>query len=257
MVSVLGSYCDSWKRFRQALFRDFGRNEAIDPGGSRRGFGRDNGPMDVAVNLVESYLRLNGYFTLSELEIQGQMPDGSFETLTDVDIVAIRFPGPGQRAGARRDDDDCHMLLIDDPELRLEPDTVDLVIGEVKEGHPVFNPGLKRHEVLHAVLGRVDWLFDEPSLHVVERLQRDDVAMVSLRSGGEMRARLVAFGRSTVSNLHTMSLSHVVETMVGFMEEFDDVLRSARFKDPAPALLRLLTKAGFAVEKEPYDVAES
>lgn len=212
--------------------------------------GCDNGPMNIAVNLVESYLRLNGYLTLSELEIQGRMPDGSFETLTDVDIVALRFPG---KVYAAHSDDECGMLLIDDPELRLDNDTVDLVIGEVKQGEAVFNPGLKRHEVLHSVLRRIEWLLDEPSIDVVERLQQGDMAIVPLRGGGELRARLVAFGRSPVSNLHVMSLSHVVETMVGFMEEFDEVLRPAQFRGPAPALLRLLTKAGFVVYRDESD----
>ena len=89
----------------------------------------------------------------------------------------------------------------------------------------------------------------EPSQAVVERLQRADVADVPLRMGGHLRIRLVAFGRSETNDLHTISLSHVVERMVTFMEEFDDVLRPAQFKDPAPALLRLLTKTGFEVEK--------
>lgn len=208
--------------------------------------------MDVAVNLVESYLRLNGYLTLSELEIQGEAEDGSFETLTDVDIVALRFPGPAHAADAH-EDDDCQMLLIDDPELRLEDDVVDLIIGEVKQGDAVFNPGLTRHEVLHSVLRRVEWLFAESSLEVVELLQEASIAHVPLRAGGLLRARLVAFGRSPVTDLHTMSLAHIVEMMVGFMEEFDEVLRPAQFKDPAPALLRLLTKAGFAVEKDDPD----
>ncbi len=204
--------------------------------------------VDVAVNLIESYLRLNGYLTLSELEIQGRAEDGSFETLTDVDIIALRFPGPGP-ASDSSDDDDGELLLIDDPELRLDDDIVDLIIGEVKQGQAVLNPGVKRRRVLRAVLRRVEWLFDEPSQAVVERLQRADVADVPLRMGGHLRIRLVAFGRSETNDLHTISLSHVVERMVTFMEEFDDVLRPAQFKDPAPALLRLLTKTGFEVEK--------
>ena len=120
------------------------------------------GRMDVAVNLVESYLRLNGYLTLSELEIQGKTEDGSFETLTDVDIVALRFPGAMYAADAH-DQDEAALLLIDDDELRLEEDVVDLIIGEVKQGEAVFNAGLRRHQVLHAVLRRVEWLLDGTS----------------------------------------------------------------------------------------------
>ena len=49
--------------------------------------------MDIAVNLVESYLRFNGYLTLSEFEVQARNEHGDFESVTDVDIMAIRFPG--------------------------------------------------------------------------------------------------------------------------------------------------------------------
>jgi len=43
--------------------------------------------MDIAVDLVETYLRLNGYLTLSEWQIQAVSPLGQWETLTDVDIL--------------------------------------------------------------------------------------------------------------------------------------------------------------------------
>ncbi|MFW2340639.1 MAG: hypothetical protein ACN4GK_11355, partial [Acidimicrobiia bacterium] len=77
--------------------------------------------MDVAVNLVESYLRLNGYLTLSEFEIQKKGSDGSYRTLTDVDIVGLRFPGDVLAADSH-DVEDGRMLLIHDSALRLEPD---------------------------------------------------------------------------------------------------------------------------------------
>ncbi len=64
-----------------------------------------NGSMDVAVNLVESYLRLNGYLTLSEFEIQKKNRNGIYETLTDVDMVALRFPGDIYAADAHTDED--------------------------------------------------------------------------------------------------------------------------------------------------------
>ncbi len=38
--------------------------------------------MDIAVNLVESYLRLNGYMTLSEFEVQARRGYGGFDTIT-------------------------------------------------------------------------------------------------------------------------------------------------------------------------------
>jgi hypothetical protein len=203
--------------------------------------------MDIAVNLVESYLRLNGYLTLSEMEVQKKTKTGLYETLTDVDIVALRFPG--QIYATDPHDKDCRMLLIDDDVLELESETIDVIIGEVKQGEAVFNPGLTRHEVLHTVLQRVEWIYATELDGVIGQLTESGVSLLPSRSGGLVRTRLVAFGRADVSNLNTISLSHIVEAMVRFMDEFDDVLRPAQFKEPAQAFLRLLAKTGFSVTK--------
>lgn len=207
-----------------------------------------NGPMDIAVNLVESYLRLNGYLTLSEFEVQGRGTDGVYRTLTDVDIVGLRFPGDIFAADVH-DADEARMLLIRDPALRLEPDQIDVIIGEVKQGEAVFNPGLKDHQVLHTIIRRVGWVYGADLDGVVHDVARNGVAVTPSCNGATVRTRLVAFGRSPVVDEHTISLSHIVEQMTGFMSDFDDVLKSANFKDPAPALLRLLAKTGFTVHK--------
>ena len=201
------------------------------------------------MNLVESYLRLNGYLTMSEFEIQTKAEDGTYKTLTDVDIVAIRFPGDIFAADSH-DETESRMLLIHDPELRLEEDQVDVIIGEVKQGEAVFNPGLTAHQVLHSVIRRVAWVYGVDLESVVEQVKRDGLAVSPSRDGGTVRTRLVAFGRSPATDLHPISLSHIVEQMTAFMSDFDDVLRSANFKDPASAMLRLLSKTGFSITKE-------
>lgn len=42
--------------------------------------------MNTAVGLVETYLRLNGYFTVTEFQVQHPVPGqpGKFETATDL-----------------------------------------------------------------------------------------------------------------------------------------------------------------------------
>ncbi len=205
--------------------------------------------MDVAVNLVESYLRFNGYLTLSEFEVQRRTKSGDYETVTDVDVVGMRLPGD-LFATDPHPDDDCRMLMIHDPALELEPDTVDVIVGEVKQGDAVFNPGLTRHEVLHTVLHRIEWIYGETLDGVIADLQATGVSKVRARSGGTVRTRLVAFGRSPVVTTNIISLTHMIRTMVGFMDEFDDVLKPAQFKEPAPAFLRMLSKAGFSVTKD-------
>lgn len=205
-----------------------------------------NRRMDVAVNLVESYLRLNGYLTLSEIEVQARKADGTFETLTDVDIVALRFPGDTYVAEASNPDH-SRLLQITDEVLDLADDRIDVIIGEVKQGEAVFNPSLNLSPVLRSVLRRLGWVYAEGIEDVVERLGLGGISFDSARGGGEIRTRLVAFGQSGASGPHTIPIGHVIESVVGFMEKYDDVLRSAQFKEPAPALLRLLVKSGFRV----------
>ena len=202
--------------------------------------------MDIAVNLIENYLRLTGYLTLSEFEVQRREADGRFKTVTDVDVMGIRMPGETHLGDPH---DDCNLLLIDDPELQLEDDAIDVIIGEVKQGQADLNPGIKDHIVLHSMLRRVGWAYEEPLETVIAGLQQNLVHYSPGRSDGRVRTRLVAFGRSERSDLHTISLSHVVETMLGFFETHEDAFRPIQFKEPAPAFLRLLLKAGFDVSK--------
>jgi len=205
--------------------------------------------MDIAVNLVENYLRLTGYMTLSEFEVQRRDKKGRFKTVTDIDIMAIRFPGEIYIGDPHRSDD-CEMLLIDDPVLKLDDNTIDIIVGEVKQGQAELNPGIKDHGVLHSVLRRVEWLYDADLNDVIKGLQREGIYRTKGKGGAKVRTRLVAFGRSHFSNINTIALSHIVETMLSFFEVHQDAFRPIQFREPAPAFLSLLLKAGFDVNKE-------
>ncbi len=204
--------------------------------------------MDIAVNLVENYLRLTGYMTLSEFEVQRRDKDGRFKSVTDIDIMGIRFPGDvylGDPRGAA----DYEMLLIDDPVLEHEDNTIDVIVGEVKQGQAEFNPGIKDHGVLHSMLRRVEWVYDVGVNDVIDGLQREGLHRTPSKGGAIVRTRLVAFGRSSHSNLNTISISHIVTTMLEFFEKHEDAFRPIQFREPAPALLSLLLKSGFDVNK--------
>lgn len=205
--------------------------------------------MDIAVNLVENYLRLTGYLTLSEFEVQKRDATGRFKTVTDVDIMAIRMPG-AIFVGDPHHPTDHEMLEIDDPALGLEDETIDVIIGEVKQGPAELNPAIKDHAVLHSMLRRVEWLYAEPIHVVIARLQQALVHRSPARGGGTIRTRLVAFGRSQETTESVVSLSHMVTTLLGFFERHDDALRSVQFREPAPAFLRLLLKSGFDIGKD-------
>lgn len=205
--------------------------------------------MDIAVNLVENYLRINGYLTLSEFEVQRRTGRGRYQTVTDVDIMAVRFPGD-VFVGDPHDHNDASLLLIEDPVLELDATTIDVVIGEVKQGTAELNNNIKNHAVLHTMLHRIEWLYGSPLHDVITGLQRKTIHVSPSCAHGNIRTRLVAFGRSASVDLNTISLTHVVRTMIRFMESHEDALKPIQFKEPAPAMLRLLMKSGFSVEKD-------
>ena len=205
--------------------------------------------MDIAVNLVENYLRLTGYLTLSEFEVQRRDERGRFKTVTDIDIMGVRLPGDISRGDPHREHE-CEMLLIDDPVLELEPESIDVIIGEVKQGQAELNPGIKDHGVLHSLLRRVEWLYGDDLGEVIRGLQQQGLHRGDGKGAAKVRTRLVAFGRSSFSNLNTISLSHMITTLLEFFEEHEEASRSIQFREPAPAFLSLLLKSGFDVQKE-------
>lgn len=204
--------------------------------------------VDIAVNLVETYLRLTGYLTLSEFEVQRRDPDGEFRTVTDVDIMAMRLPG-ATYVGDPHSAGEGDLLLLEDPVLELEDDCIDVIIGEVKQGEADLNPGITDHVVLHSMLRRVEWIYAEPLSVVVRRLQEHSAHLSPARGGGRVRTRIVAFGRAPVSGLNVITHGHVVSTLLRFFEEHEAAFRPIQFKEPAPAFLRLLLKAGFVIDR--------
>ncbi|NOX22227.1 MAG: hypothetical protein GXP36_03920 [Actinobacteria bacterium] len=208
-------------------------------------------PLEIAVNLVETYLRLTGYFTLSEFEVQRREQDGSYTTVTDIDIMGIRMPGAtvvGDPHGVGAD-----VIVLDDPILALDSGVVDVIIGEVKQGEAVLNPGIKDHGVLHSMLRRVEWLYADPLPRVVTGLQRNMVHESAARGGGSIRTRIVAFGRAERSTVNVIDTVHIVETIAGFFEEYEAAFRPLRFSEPAPAFLNLLHKMGYTLSSPPEE----
>lgn len=51
--------------------------------------------MDTAVAIVQSYLHINGYFTVPEFPIVEAMQRGHYRAATDIDLLAVRFPEAG------------------------------------------------------------------------------------------------------------------------------------------------------------------
>ncbi len=97
------------------------------------------------------------------------------------------------------------------------------------------------------MLQRVRWLFAGDIDEVVRELVVHDVCIEPGRDGGEIRVRLVAFGRSREHGMHFIGHGHIVRTLMGFLSGLDDAFRPVQLHEPAPALLALLLKNGLGV----------
>src|SRR5258706_14886083 len=113
--------------------------------------------MDHAVALVQAYLQLNGYFTSAEYPIIAAAGRNGFRTITDIDILAFRFPdGLPSASMSRRKRTPRGLDTSDlDPGLGAGADSIDMIIGEVKEGRVGINTGVRNPEVLKTVVRRL------------------------------------------------------------------------------------------------------
>jgi hypothetical protein len=198
--------------------------------------------MDHAVSLVQAYLQLNGYFTSAEYPIVAGAGRNGFRTITDIDILAFRFPMGFPTATPHRRDPQGLDVSDIDPGLGVPPETIDMIIGEVKEGKVGINSGVRDPAVLKAVIGRFGDSAEEADRVVQELLNR---GMATLPSG--YAVRLVAFGAfppgSEVPPCRIISLGHVLTFLQGYVRKHWNVLRHLQFKDPAFGFLMTLEKA--------------
>lgn len=197
--------------------------------------------MDRAVALVQAYLRVNGYFTVSEYPIIESVRHG-YRTATDLDILAFRFPGAGRLVpGRRASADEEH--FAPDPALGVPPERADMIVGEVKEGRATLNAATTDPSVLRTVLVRFGCCPAASAGLVVEQLIRDGHAL--LPSGH--RIRLAAFGSSVngggTDKYLTITLCHIVRFLEEYLREHWEIVRHEDQKDLALGFLSLLQKS--------------
>jgi hypothetical protein len=197
--------------------------------------------MDHAVSLVQAYLQLNGYFTSAEYPIVAGAGRNGFRTITDIDILAFRFPSgmpapPGRKTPQGLDISDL------DPGLGVAPDTIDTIIGEVKEGRVGINTGSRDPAVLKVIISRFGNTAEEDDRVVTELLNRGTAMLPS----GHV-VRLIAFGAfppgSQVPPCRIISLGHVLDFLQSYVRRHWSMLRHLQFKDPAFGFLMTLEKA--------------
>lgn len=194
---------------------------------------------DPALALATAYLRLNGYFLITEQELHVREPTG-YRSLTDIDLIALRPPSPSGPAHHRLGQpvEECLIVTEGDPDLDIDRTRFDVVIGEVKTAEANLNPALLTPGALHAGLRRTGDLYDTPLDRVVDQLAVEGVALTPTA-----RVRLVAFaGRGTIPVGTTVNLGDAARFIRSHLQTHHDLYRVTRFSDPVVALLALLDK---------------
>ncbi|HUP44450.1 MAG TPA: hypothetical protein VM779_02950 [Thermoanaerobaculia bacterium] len=198
--------------------------------------------MDHAVSLVQAYLQLNGYFTSAEFPVFAGAGRNGARAITDIDILAFRFPTGLPLLQHKRSPQGLDMRDVD-PGLGVAPDSVDMLIGEVKEGRVGINSGIRDPQVLKTVIGRLGNTDEEDDFVVHELLRAGNAR---LPSSGYV-VRLVAFGAfppgSQVPPCRIISLGHVLQFLQAYVRKHWSMLRHLQFKDPAFGFLMTLEKA--------------
>ncbi len=201
--------------------------------------------MDNAVALVQSYLHLNGYFTVTELPVIETGRSGIHRTATDIDVLAFRFRD-ATRLVPRHGSSSTNDIAINelDPALGITEGEADMLVGEVKEGKATLNRGATQPAVLRAALTRFGCCSGEHA----EGLVSDLIQSGETRTEHGHRIRLVAFGSTSgdghAQRCHVVLLNHIIQYLDGYLQRHWSTLRVAEFKEPSLAFLGMLKKAG-------------
>ena len=199
--------------------------------------------MDTAVAVVQAYLQVNGYFTVCEYPIL-ESRRRKTRSATDLDVLAIRFPGAGREVAGRRRRLSGSALYEPDPALGCSTERMDMIVGEVKEGRAGFNTPARDPLVLAAALARFGCCPPEHAGHVVARLL--DRGEAETHHGHSVR--MVAFGGRGSPGVRgghlVVPLEHVIEFLRRYLSENWDTLQAAQLKLPGLDLLALLQKCG-------------
>lgn len=186
--------------------------------------------MDSAVAIVQSWLRVHGYFTVTEFPIVDAWRYGGPRSLTDLDVLAFRFPNAA--AGSEPN-----------PELFGTDDQPDMLIGEVKEGRAELNQAARDPCVLAAALERFGCCAPEHVEHLVRELQAHGRAITHAGHA----VRLVAFGSTgqqpSDGSYRVVLLGHVIADLRSYVHRHWDVMVAASPKDAALSQLLLEEKA--------------
>ena len=196
--------------------------------------------MDNAVAIVEAYLYINGYFTVTEYPVIEAVGKGGYRMVTDLDVLALRFPGAGRLIPSKTG---LEEIFATDQKLACSTNHTEMIVAEVKEGRAELNQNAKDPIVLQTMLTRFGCC---PASDV------DQVVTSLLRTGDTItpaghRIRLMAFGsimpEKGKKEYKIILLKHVVRFLQEYLREHWEILRHGQFKHPAFGFLVSLEKA--------------
>ena len=194
---------------------------------------------DPALALAVAYLRLNGYFLITEQELHIREPAG-YRALTDIDIIALpppTAPGPPHHQ-LGQGVEECLIVTDVDPALDVDTSRFDVVVGEVKTGEAELNIALRTPGALHAALRRTGDLYTTPLDQVVDELIAEGSSTTPTA-----QVRLVVFaGHGHDARALTIHLADTERFIRHHLHVHHDLNRVTQFSDPVVALLELLEK---------------
>jgi hypothetical protein len=202
--------------------------------------------LNAAVSLVRTYLKLNSFFTATELPVIKRGDDGQYFEVTDIDVLAMRFPRAGHIVAQGRPGPLDDLVFPPDPQLEIPTDAMDLIIGEVKAGKPRLNPHLRSEDTLYRALVRFGFCPPDRLDRAVDELREEGEAWV--RDGDvavPTRIRLVAFGDGVThegDKYTVVPLKQVAAFVINHLKRYRDVFNPVRLTDPTLGLLHLLEK---------------
>ena len=199
--------------------------------------------MDTAVGLVKTYLELCGYFVLAELPVRAP-EGGTYRDVTDLDIVAVRFPHP-PLALPRRLARPLDVFLGVDPALETFETGVDVIVGEVKEGRARLNPGLRREETIAFALRRLGCCPEATVPAEARAIARAGAHHMTMPGQVRCRIRLVGFaghGHTPEHGVLTVPLNHCARFIAERLRAARDVLAGVQFKEPVLGIFALQDK---------------
>ena len=198
--------------------------------------------MDAAVALVQAYLRLNGYFTETEYPIV-TLDGKNAVSLTDIDILAVRFPRAGRWIPSKRE------TVPPDPALAPTTDRMDMIIGEVKEQHGRFNPGVFTLPVIESVLRRFGCC--ENPRETAEAILQGQRHCSHGGALNHCNIRIVVFSgeqpAKQSARFQSISLLHIARFVAQHMAEHEQMLLHTAQKDEVLSFMNLLLKLGMKI----------